>query len=319
MPPDGTLLWVIGAGALALIAGIAVGYALRGRVAREREAELRGEASVVRDRYDVHRRRVTEHFSRCSDLFRDLTRSHAALYAHLAKGAREFCPEATPSLGAEVRLLLSEGDSGTAGSHAAMESSAGGGSRLAAGQTVVLDAAAPTDASDGPVADTAPAVAAAMSRGAGERELAASSPLQPTSHFLPAAAAGGVVESESQTAPATAEKPIDEHANEGFTAWLARLGTRKREKSASVAEDAIAEQPEESFSAWYERMRARKREMSDSAPFQSGYECTRAGGESNGRCASGERSRHSLRDELHDRSAADAARSRGGERVASAA
>ena len=40
-----------------------------------------------------------KHFSGTSDLFRDLTHQYTTLYAHLAEGARELCPDQVPSLG----------------------------------------------------------------------------------------------------------------------------------------------------------------------------------------------------------------------------
>jgi uncharacterized membrane-anchored protein YhcB (DUF1043 family) len=42
---------------------------------------------------EAQRAAVAKHFARTSDLFGDLTRQYTALYAHLAEGARELCPD----------------------------------------------------------------------------------------------------------------------------------------------------------------------------------------------------------------------------------
>jgi uncharacterized membrane-anchored protein YhcB (DUF1043 family) len=48
---------------------------------------------------EAQRAAVAKHFERTSDLFRDLTRQYTALYAHLAEGARELCPDLAIPLG----------------------------------------------------------------------------------------------------------------------------------------------------------------------------------------------------------------------------
>jgi uncharacterized membrane-anchored protein YhcB (DUF1043 family) len=48
---------------------------------------------ATRQELESQRSAVAKHFERTSDLFRDLTRQYTALYAHLAEGARELCPE----------------------------------------------------------------------------------------------------------------------------------------------------------------------------------------------------------------------------------
>ncbi len=88
-------------GGIALLAGglvlglIVGGTALVSSRVRRLEQELREE----RERSAAYRDGVAKHFEATSDLFRDLTRQYGSLYAHLAEGARELCPERVPELG----------------------------------------------------------------------------------------------------------------------------------------------------------------------------------------------------------------------------
>lgn len=91
----------IGIGLAGLALGLLLGLALRRpeRTLRARVAELELELQDARRIHDEHRARVEKHFERTSDLFRDLTDHYAALYSHLAEGARQLCPEGGPALG----------------------------------------------------------------------------------------------------------------------------------------------------------------------------------------------------------------------------
>ena len=96
---DLNLLW-------AAAAGLAVGAALvfllmrrGGSVNRERAESLATELEETQLELEGHREEVAKHFSQTSDLFRDLTEQYSRLYAHLATGARDFCPDEVPSLG----------------------------------------------------------------------------------------------------------------------------------------------------------------------------------------------------------------------------
>ncbi|MGI9591282.1 MAG: ZapG family protein [Myxococcota bacterium] len=96
---DPNLLW-------AAAAGLAVGAALvfllmrrGGSVNRERAESLATELEETQLELEGHREEVAKHFSQTSDLFRDLTEQYSRLYAHLATGARDFCPDEVPSLG----------------------------------------------------------------------------------------------------------------------------------------------------------------------------------------------------------------------------
>jgi hypothetical protein len=86
---------LLAAGALiGFLSGRRGGGALARRI-RLLETELREE----RDRSAAYRESVAKHFSGTSDLFRDLTREYAALYAHLAEGARDLSGGAVPEIG----------------------------------------------------------------------------------------------------------------------------------------------------------------------------------------------------------------------------
>ena len=96
---DLNLLWAAAAG---LVVGAGVVFLLMrrgGSVNRERAESLASELEETRLELETHREEVSGHFARTSDLFRDLTEQYTRLYAHLAKGAREFCPDDVPSLG----------------------------------------------------------------------------------------------------------------------------------------------------------------------------------------------------------------------------
>jgi uncharacterized membrane-anchored protein YhcB (DUF1043 family) len=76
--------------ALGLLSGVGLrAFLSEGRVRlRQLEIELESE----RQRYSTYRDRVEKHFNQTAHLFRDLTNQHAALYHHLAEGARELSP-----------------------------------------------------------------------------------------------------------------------------------------------------------------------------------------------------------------------------------
>jgi uncharacterized membrane-anchored protein YhcB (DUF1043 family) len=61
--------------------------------ARAQLADAGEQLAAARRELESQRTAVAKHFERTSDLFRDLTHQYTALYAHLAEGARELCPE----------------------------------------------------------------------------------------------------------------------------------------------------------------------------------------------------------------------------------
>jgi len=236
---DATIIWIIAVGVAMLLAGLYLGYTLRGRDAIAREAQLQSEIGSVRDSFDEHKRRVTKHFERSSDLFRDLTRHYAALYTHLSQGARDFCKTTSPSLGAELRMLLADGE---ASAHA--------------------DLHVANDYRSGAVAIGQPpgAPPPLHVRHTGETSLAASGKDPQWSSarggVQTGAISGEIATGEAPAAAAPADDPTpvevvsaDEQPaarakparpNEGIGEWLARLDAREREQ-------------EQHFSSGYER------------------------------------------------------------------
>jgi uncharacterized membrane-anchored protein YhcB (DUF1043 family) len=74
--------------------GLLAGAGLRAWLSdsRVRERQLEIELESARERLSTYRDRVEKHFNQTAHLFRDLTNQHAALYHHLAEGARELSP-----------------------------------------------------------------------------------------------------------------------------------------------------------------------------------------------------------------------------------
>ena len=74
--------------------GLLAGAALRAWLSdgRVRERQLEIELESARARFSTYQERVEKHFNQTAHLFRDLTNQHAALYHHLAEGARELSP-----------------------------------------------------------------------------------------------------------------------------------------------------------------------------------------------------------------------------------
>ena len=105
----------LGIGLVLFLGGVGAGRVLRhlDQSARVRAERLERELEETRGRFEAHREQVQKHFDQTSDLFRDLTQQYTALYAHLAEGARELCPERVPALGrGDAGGLLLGADSG---------------------------------------------------------------------------------------------------------------------------------------------------------------------------------------------------------------
>ena len=95
-----TVLELLLGGGLLLV-GVVLGALLLGRrsASAKKLAALETELEEERQQAAGYREAVTKHFDGTSDLFRDLTRNYAALYAHLAEGARGLSPDRVPELG----------------------------------------------------------------------------------------------------------------------------------------------------------------------------------------------------------------------------
>lgn len=236
---DATILWLIVVGVAMLVAGLFAGYSLRGRDAQVREAKLQTELGSVRDSFDEHQRRVTKHFERSSDLFRDLTRHYAALYAHLSQGAKDFCRSSSPSLGAELRALLEQGELGMETSaHAANDFPVAGqplgvppGAPPPPSARHTLEASLRGTGADGQASGAAAGFGESPTRGERREAVATEGAAQgeeaPQVEVMSAGA-----EQVAQAKPA--------RSNEGIREWLARLDARERDE-------------EQRFSSGYER------------------------------------------------------------------
>ena len=97
---DAVIRLLVGVGVIALLVGAPLGYWVASRrgsgAARIQAREEALEAE--RELGQAYRASVSKHFDGTSDLFRDLTRQYATLYAHLAEGARDLS-EDVPELG----------------------------------------------------------------------------------------------------------------------------------------------------------------------------------------------------------------------------
>ena len=137
---------LLAAAAAGLVLGAALVFLLMrrgGSVNRERAESLTTELEETRLELESHREEVAKHFSETSDLFRDLTEQYSRLYAHLATGAREFCPDEVPSLGQGLDTPLLVDESPEAEGQEAEEKAE------APGEAAQAEAGARPDGSDG--------------------------------------------------------------------------------------------------------------------------------------------------------------------------
>jgi len=104
-----TIEILIGVGLFGLGVGLGLWLRRGDRAAHQRVEELELELLRARGRLEEHRDQVVKHFEQTSDLFRDLTEDYTALYAHLAQGARDLCPDQVPGIGRGFAGPLLEG------------------------------------------------------------------------------------------------------------------------------------------------------------------------------------------------------------------
>ena len=156
---------------LVFAAGVLLGVGARsylaGGRAREREASLQRELDEARGGHAVYREQVAAHFDQTAELFRDLTHQHAALYRHLAGGARELVPR-SDRLDGEPRPRLPSPDPWAALLSAASDPAA----------DESLEIASTTDDGD-PAATPREAPLDAAARGAGDPGASATSLREP--------------------------------------------------------------------------------------------------------------------------------------------
>ena len=84
------MIWILFAviAAAAFAAGFLAGQRAGGAQARIRSLE--DELRATQGRFDEYREHVEKHFEETAHLFHDLAHKHAALYQHLAEGARDL-------------------------------------------------------------------------------------------------------------------------------------------------------------------------------------------------------------------------------------
>jgi len=136
---DPTLLLLLAAAGGATAGALLTSWIGRrgGRAARDRASELEIELAKLRSELEARGAQISSHFVRTSDLFRDLTERYTQLYAHLAEGARQFCPDEVPAIarGFEGLLPSGEGESAQAAEEegAALRSEAAQGGSASGG------------------------------------------------------------------------------------------------------------------------------------------------------------------------------------------
>jgi len=114
MDPTVLLLLSFAGGAIAG-ALLALWLVRRGeRAAEDRAAQLEIELAQMRSDLEAQAAQIATHFVRTSDLFRDLTERYTQLYAHLAEGARQFCPDDVPAIARGLDGLLPAGEAESA-------------------------------------------------------------------------------------------------------------------------------------------------------------------------------------------------------------
>ncbi len=91
-------LVVLGTALVALLAGVGIGRSSRRDTERIEElentlADRARELAEAQDHQAKYQAQVVGHFSRTSDLLKEMTLQYRGIYQHLAEGARALCPE----------------------------------------------------------------------------------------------------------------------------------------------------------------------------------------------------------------------------------
>lgn len=155
-------LLVIGVGV-----GLALGYFLF--PAMRQAKRLRAELDGLRLEHDTYKAGVAEHFEKTADLVGEMTKSYAAVYDHLAGGARRFCGDtvAGKALAFAPQVTIPAG-------------SRGGPSGVDDGVTIETRAAENEGPSGASFPDAQDAPAAPVSDGGVTASAAATQPFPPT-------------------------------------------------------------------------------------------------------------------------------------------
>lgn len=78
--------------AIGICLGLTLGYFAFPAIRQARR--LREELESLRREHETYKAGVSEHFQKTADLVGEMTKSYAAVYDHLAGGARRFCGDA---------------------------------------------------------------------------------------------------------------------------------------------------------------------------------------------------------------------------------
>lgn len=89
---------------LALLVGIGIGCLIQYMIRRPKPGEKT--VSELQTELDDYKMQVSEHFSKTSDLFKDMTEHYRGLYHHMAAGATSLCD--SQALNPELELTTSE-------------------------------------------------------------------------------------------------------------------------------------------------------------------------------------------------------------------
>lgn len=85
------MIWLVGAGCLALGVIIGVAFASQFATSPSRVRELENQIRTLEDKHNRYRDEVSDHFSTTAELVQQMTESYKEVYQHLALGAQELC------------------------------------------------------------------------------------------------------------------------------------------------------------------------------------------------------------------------------------
>ncbi len=108
------MIWILAFALLIACAAFAAGFLVgqKSQGAQARIQALEDELRAAQGRFDEYREHVEKHFQETAHLFHDLAHKHAALYQHLAQGARDLLnqPDALERGLGDPLIALGRGD-----------------------------------------------------------------------------------------------------------------------------------------------------------------------------------------------------------------
>jgi uncharacterized membrane-anchored protein YhcB (DUF1043 family) len=85
------IIWLIGAGCLALGVVTGVAFASRLNTSPSHVRELENQIKTLEEKHDRYRDNVSDHFNTTAELIQQMTESYKDVYQHLALGAQDLC------------------------------------------------------------------------------------------------------------------------------------------------------------------------------------------------------------------------------------